>query len=250
MRRFGSCLAAVSVVFVSTAGVATATPTVTLKAALGGLKPRKHVFGAPATAEYQLSIRSNEYDGAPPPLERVVLGLPMGLVVNDAGFTSCSEETLRDDGPSACPKGSAIGPTGSAQAWVSFGGERVPEALDVESYNDEGHVNVLLEGHSPVLVEAVATGIYPHLKPTPELSIAVPPEETVPGAPLLSLEALSLKLGALLKHKKEIHSYFTGPAKCPASGTVTFTAALTFAAFSGNAQQTVTRSYAQTCPKE
>ena len=109
-------------------GIASALPTVTFKAeavAIKGFPHTGNILGAGAAVQAEYKISGTEYDNSPPPLIGINFYLPSGTKLHTTGFPTCSKTTLEQFGPVKCSKGSAAGPVGTAEGFVTFGGERV-----------------------------------------------------------------------------------------------------------------------------
>jgi hypothetical protein len=106
---------------------------------------------------------------------------------------------------------------------VSFGEERAEETAALwPFYAPSGGLEFFTEGHSPLLLEILATGQYINLFGAggygPELTAEVPLVSTVPGAPFASYKSLNVTFGSAYKeHGKPIY-YYRVPAKCPKGG--------------------------------
>jgi hypothetical protein len=164
-------------------------------------------------------ITGSEYHGKPLPLTELTMRLPKGAVLSNAGFPTCPRATLEPSGPgpSACPKGSAAGPTGSFTMFVAFGAEYHEEQGVVETYfSPEGGVWLLLAGHTPVFIELLAAGHYLAAAPPlgPAVHFEVPLIETVPGAPLASTSALTIPLGVTKESEGKVSASVTAPVEC------------------------------------
>jgi hypothetical protein len=99
-------------------------PTVTVRGRavpIPGFPHTGNFFGAGAAVHAEIAIAGSEYGGFPPPLIGINVYLPTGVKIHSAGFKTCSEATLKNKGPRACPKGSAAGPIGHASGVVAFG---------------------------------------------------------------------------------------------------------------------------------
>jgi hypothetical protein len=68
------------------------------------------------------------------PISQVNLYLPPGVGLHPAGFGTCTEATLKNIGPSGCPRSSVASPIGSALGEVTFGTERVPEEAELRAF--------------------------------------------------------------------------------------------------------------------
>jgi hypothetical protein len=233
MRRAATCLAVLALAVLALPSLASAAPTVTLKAVAvpipkpgGGTYPGTgNIYGAGTAVEAEYHISGTEYGGFPPPLIGVNFYLPTGSKLHPAGFPGCPATTLEKTGPSACPTKSKAGPVGEVLGIVSFGKERVEEKLELSSfYAPGGGLEFYAFGHSPTLVEILSTGHYVNLGGGggfgPKLIANVPLVATVPGAPFASAEFIKVKVGSAFKQGKKLISYGTVPKKgqCPKGG--------------------------------
>src|SRR5256885_12301596 len=112
MRRASTCLAVLGLAALSLTGVASAAPTVTLKAKavpIPGFPHTGNHKGVGAAAQAEFTISGTEYGGFPPPLIGVNFFLPTGSKIHSAGFKTCSKPVLELYMPSECPEGSAAG---------------------------------------------------------------------------------------------------------------------------------------------
>jgi hypothetical protein len=233
MRRASTCLAVLAFAALALPSLASAAPTVTLKAIAvpipkpgGGTWPGTgNIYSAGAAVEAEYHITSTEYGGFPPPLIGVNFYLPTGAKLHPAGFPSCAATTLEQTGPSACPSKSKAGPVGEVLGIVSFGSTRVEEKAELSSfYAPGGGLEFYTFGHSPTLLEILSTGHYVNLGGGggfgPKLITNVPLVATVPGAPYASVEFIKIKVGSAFKQGKKLISYGTLPKKgqCPKGG--------------------------------
>jgi len=173
-------------------GAAAATPALTLVAAL-----ERAPGGAEAVVRLRLNIAGAEYHGHPQPLTALALQFPAGLRADTAGFITCPLATLEPSGSGVCPSESFAGPASTAQMYIAFGGEIVPETATVQAYVGSGAtINFLLAGRSPVSVEALLKGTLSPNESTrmDNLALAYPLIETVPGAPSTSTAFIELAL--------------------------------------------------------
>jgi hypothetical protein len=237
MRRASTCLAVLGLAVLGLPGVASAAPTVTLKTKAvpipkpgGGVWPGTgNILGAGAAEEAEFQISGSGYGATPqnpsggiPPLSAVNFYLPAGAKISSSGFGSCSEETLKNIGPTGCKSSSIASPVGSALGEVSFGAERVQEEATLQAFfRPGGGLLFFTKGSSPVSLEIVSSGKFVSYNKAPyglELQTLVPKVETVPGAPLASVKTVKVKVGAAVKKGKKLISYGTLPKKCPKGG--------------------------------
>jgi hypothetical protein len=208
-------------------------PTLKVKAAavpIPGFPGTGNFYGKGADVEATLEIAGSGYgvtpqnpNGSVPPVSAVNVYLPKGVKLHQSGFGSCAEATLKNIGPSGCPKSSVASPIGSVLGEVTFGAERVPEAATLQAFfGPAGSVLFYTQGSTPVSLEIVSTGRFVRSsgKYSWELKTLVPPVATVPGAPLASVSKIHLKAGAAFKSHGKVISYGTVPKKgeCPKGG--------------------------------
>jgi len=191
--------------------VASATPTVKFKSVavpISGFPHTGNILGAGAADETEYQISGTEYFGSPPPIIGINYYLPKGVTLHTTGFPTCSEETVRQFGPIKCPKGSQAGPIGMALGYVTLGGERVEETVEIFSfYKPGGGFIFFTDGHTPVSLEILSPGHFKNLVGGggygPELEVKVPEVASVPGAPFASAKFIKVKAGsAYKKHGK------------------------------------------------
>jgi hypothetical protein len=202
--------------------MASATPTVSLKAAIKpipGFKGTGNILGAGAALETEIKIEGNEYAGGPPPVTEVKGYLPKGTKINTKGFTTCSGTALEQRGTAGCPKKSRAGRSAPTNGFVSLGGERVPETVQVSPFLvSGGGLDFWIEGNSPVKIEKLATGAWRFPSSGPVLTVKVPLIETLPGAPDASATRIITKLGGAQKKGNKVTYYGQVPRSCPKGG--------------------------------
>jgi hypothetical protein len=276
MRRASTCLALLGSLAVLglPAAASAAPPTVTFKAKAvpipkpgGGTYPGTgNILGAGTALEAQYTIEGSGYgasaqkpQGGIPPLSAVNFYLPAGAKINSSGFSTCSEATLKNTGPSGCPKSAVASPVGHALGEVTFGSERVPEETTLQAFfAPGGSLLFYTQGSSPVSLEIVSSGKYVNSGKPPyglELETLVPPVATVPGAPLASVKTINVKVGAAIKKGKKLISYGTVPKKCPKGGFPVKTEMIFGGMYGGEREfgippETVTKEYKMPCPKK
>ncbi len=208
-------------------------PTLKAKAAavpIPGFPGTGNFYGKGADVEATLEIAGSGYGatvqnpkGSVPPVSAVNVYLPKGVKLHPSGFGSCSEATLKNIGPTGCPKSSVASPIGSVLGEVTFGSERVPETATLQGFfGPGGSVLFYTQGSSPVSLEVVSSGRFVRSsgKYSWELKTLVPPVATVPGAPLASVSRIHLKAGAAYRRHGKVIPYGTVPKKgeCPKGG--------------------------------
>jgi hypothetical protein len=254
MRRASTFLALLGLAVFSLTAAASAAPVVTLKAVavpIPGYPETGDIKGAGAALKFDYTISGTEYGGFPPPLIGVNVYLPLGTVLHPQGFATCPPATIEQIGPQKCPKASSAGPLGKANGVVSFGTERVHEALEIKPFfAPGGGLEFYSAGHTPTSIELLSKGNFQGSAPgfSKKFVATVPLVETVPGAPDGSTESISVVTGTARKeHGKTIY-YGMVPTKCPAGGFL-FKSELLFAGLGGLEPQTVTTTYRAPCPK-
>lgn len=212
---------------------ALAAPTVTIKAKIVPIpidpsKPNSpnypgtgNILGAGAAVEATLTISGTEYGGFPSPITQVVVELPSGVKLHQAGFATCPTSVLESHEVAHCPKKSYAGPAGEVLGVVAFGSTRVQEKATIQAFfAPEDKIAFYTEGTSPTLLEVLATGSFGTAAPPfgPKLTVPVPLVLTVPGAPYASVLSIKGKVGAAYKQGKKLISYGTVPKTCPKGG--------------------------------
>jgi hypothetical protein len=257
MRRASTCVAVLGLALLALPGVALAAPTVTFKAEavpIPGFPHTGNYLGAGTAVQAEYTISGTEYQGSPPPLIGVNFYLPSGTKLHTSGFPTCAKTVLEQFGPIKCPKGSAAGPVGSAEGFVTLGGERVPETLTIASYYAPGGgFEFYSHGASPVSIEILSNAHYINLGGGggygPELIAEVPLVASLPGAPYASVKSIKVKAGSAYKsHGKTIY-YGRVPLKCPKGGFPIKTEVI----FAENGELskpvTVAKTYKAPCPR-
>jgi len=262
MRRASTCLAVVGLALLALTGTAAALPTVTLKAEavpIPGYPGTGLKYGAGAAVKAEYKITGTEYENSPPPLKEVTFYLPNGTKLHPAGFPTCAKANLEPagQGPSACPKGSAAGPVGEAEGFVTLGGERVKEKATIESfYAPGGGLEFFTAGHTPVSLEILSAAHYTSLTGGggfgPKLIAEVPLVPSLPGAPDVSVETIKVQAGSAIGPKSTKKATYYGrvpvKGKCPKKYFLV-KSELAFWAVGGLPEQHVTVSYHAPCPK-
>lgn len=206
-----------------------------------------NILGAGAALEAELNISGTEYGGFPSPLTQVVVELPSGTKLHQAGFATCPNAILESHEVAHCPKKSFAGPVGEVLGVVSFGTTRVQEKASIQAFFAPGNkLAFYTEGTTPASLEILTSGSFSTAPPPfgPKFTVPVPLVVTVPGAPYASVLSIKGKIGAAFKQGKKLISYGTVPKKCPKGGGFTGKVELTF--LSG---ETVTVLPKVPCPK-
>src|ERR1700730_15325701 len=220
MRKLLLPLAFIGLVLPGPAAMA-ATPSATIAAFKaravpiprpgGGSFPHTgNCLGCGVAVEAEYTIEGSGYgataqnpNGGIPPISQVNFYLPAGAKLHPQGFATCSEETLKNFGPSACKRSSFASAVGSVLGEVTFGTERVPEQAELRAFfAPHGGLLFYTAGHSPVSLEIVSSGHFVNSHQRPyglELITLVPPVASVPGAPLASVRKIKIKAGAAIK---------------------------------------------------
>lgn len=251
MRRGVRILVAVAIAVVAMAGVAQATPTISLTARPSpvlGFRHTGNIAGAGASLEFIIEISGTEYGGYPPPLTSLSLSFPPGTRWEARRFPKCGYPSVGLLFPGLpCPLGSQANRPSTAQLAVVFGQEVVPETVSVEPfYNPRGGLSFYIVGHSPVLVEPFARGVFTHHGEPPVLRLdsEFTHEETVPGAQLASFTELSFIVGWGLTVAGKPQFSLRMPKACP-RGWLPFRVE---ASFGGPTPQTASARYRAPCP--
>jgi hypothetical protein len=253
-----ACLVALGVLALVVPGSASALPTVKFKALplpIPGFPGTGYILGAGAQLQTEFEITGTEYFGSPPPVIGINVYFPRGTILHPSGFPTCAEGVIEKTGPIGCPSGSKAGPVGSALGYVTFGGERVEETVEVFSfYKPGGGIEFFADGHSPVSLEVLSKGRYVNLSgPGPygvEAVVAVPLVASVPGAPYASVKSITGRFGSAIRsHGKPIY-YGRIPSTCPAGGFSVKTEVI----FAENGEEShpeaVPLSYTAPCPRK
>jgi hypothetical protein len=224
------CLAMIALVLPT---VALAAPAVTVKAKIVPIpidpsSPHSptypgtgNLLGAGAALEATLSISGTEYGGFPSPITQVVVELPSGTKLHQAGFATCPTAILESHEVDHCPKKSFAGPVGEALGIVSFGSTRVQEKASIQAFfAPENKLAFYTEGTSPASLEILTIGSFSTALPPfgPKFTVPVPLVVTVPEAPYASVLSIKGKIGAAYKQGKKLISYGTVPKTCPKGG--------------------------------
>jgi hypothetical protein len=230
--------------------IAAATPTVTFKPTvvpIPGFKGTGDKLNKGAAVQAEFTIHGTESaGGVPSQLRRVVVYVPKGTKISEAGFKTCSAQNLENTGPSACPKSSVASPVGSAEVAAPIGGTTVEEPATLQAFfAPGGGLNFYAVGSTPIAAIIVSQG---HFESGgagfgPKLVTEVPPIPSVPGAPNASVLKINVKVGSAVKKGKKTLYYGTTPKKCPKGG-FKWKTELTF-----ESGETVTSSAVTKCPK-
>jgi hypothetical protein len=257
MRRASTCVAILGLALPALPGVASARPTVSFKAEavpIPGFPHTGNILGAGADLTLEYVIGGTEYFGSPPPIIGLNFYAPRGSVLHTAGFPTCAEDAIVNFGPSACPKGSAVGPVGTVVGTVSFGGERVEESVELLSFfRPGGGIEYLADGHSPVAIEVLDRGRYRHIGGAGDYGLEeeeqVPLVATVPGAPYASVRTITGKFGAAMKSHGRTIYYGRVPKTCPKGGFPLKTEVILAENGEPSKPETVSAFYKAPCPR-
>jgi hypothetical protein len=173
--------------------------------------------------------------GVPAPVRSSLVRFPAGLTLDVPHLRACAAARLLAQGPSGCPAQSALG-RGSALAVARTGAVLIEEHVALWAFlgpprNGWATVQILGQGYTPVAQSMVVTGtMRADSAPYGEaLSIPVPPIPSLPGASEVSLQSLSLTIGAHgARRRSGAANAVLVPARCPAGG-LPFAAAFTYA---------------------
>jgi len=191
-----------------------------------------NVLGEATNAFGSATIAST--DGpVPSPITHVNVFGPAGVTLNLEGSGTCSEEALKQLGPSACPTDSKAG-SGGGEGVYELSHEIITEPYTIEFFlsdNKPGQVALLvfLKGSSPVSIEIVFPATVIHGPPPYGLgfSVDVPLIKVLPEASDASAQTASLMLGAKgATYVKKVHGkkerlHVKGiilPTHCPKGG--------------------------------
>jgi hypothetical protein len=213
--------------------VASARPLVTVKAKIVPIpinpsSPNSptypntgNILGAGAALEAELKISGTEYTGFPSPITQVVVELPSGTKLHQAGFATCPTAILESHEVAHCPKKSFAGPVGEVLGVVSFGQTRVQEKASIQAFFAPGNkLAFYTEGTTPASLEILTIGSFSTAPPPfgPKFTVPVPLVLTVPEAPYASVLSIKGKIGAAYMQGKKLVSYGTVPKTCPKGG--------------------------------
>src|SRR5436190_13617194 len=116
-----TCLALLALIALAAPAPASAegipTPTIKIKASavpIPGFPGTGNFYGKGADVDATFEVEGSGYGataqnprGSPPPISAVNVYLPRGVKLHPSGFASCTEATLKNVGPSGCPKTSS-----------------------------------------------------------------------------------------------------------------------------------------------
>ena len=156
-----------------------------------------------------------------------------GILSSGLGLATCLSAALEALGPRGCPSRSLMG-FGTATGALEVGGERVQEealtAVFLAPF-DNGNIALLffLNAYEPLFAERIFDGsLQPASAPFGgALSIAVPPIESFPAGPDVSLVRLRSTIGPLgITYYQHIHGGYVPyrpsgivlPLRCPRGG--------------------------------
>ena len=210
--RLGACglvAAGATALALALPAMAAATPTVSLKAKIvpiPGFPHTGNILGAGADLEVEIGIEGNEYAGGPPPITQIKGFYPKGTKINTKGFTTCSADGARTEGHRGLPEEVRRRTRGRDEGFVSLGGERVPETVQVSPFlATGGGLDFWIEGNSPVKIEKLAKGSWSFPASGPVITVEVPLIETLPGAPDASATLIKIKFGGAHEEGQEDH---------------------------------------------
>jgi hypothetical protein len=189
-------------------------------------------LGAPTNLSITAQFASST--GAPPsPIAKLTLYAPAGLGIDAHGAGTCTETILQLHGPSGCPANSRVG-FGGGVGLIELPKEIIHEPYTVDFFfarPEHGHLALLAYASAvaPVPVELV---VLAKEVPAPKpyglgFSVEIPPINTIPGAPLASVESAFATFGSPdVAYYERIHGKRTlvhlkgviVPKKCPPEG--------------------------------
>lgn len=183
-------------------------------------------LGAASALTVTIVVATPEHSLAPVSAVQLSFPVNLGLATSGLGVASCPLEALQQIGSSACPPNSKMG-AGEAAVDVAFGADVVHERVSLELYaapSSDGyiHMAVLVHGQEPILASVVLGAL---LLPG-QLQITVPPIESIPGAPDVSLVSMRATLGGALTYYERVHGRTVAyrpqgiglPDSCPRGG--------------------------------
>lgn len=234
------------------------------------------IAGGGTTLRLSLHMSGSEYEGAPPPLERLLLSLPQGMDESPADFPTCPGSTLGPSGSGAasCPAGSKAGGAGVAtvltpqvsslspecqageacpdSSGLSATGDYEilhvsawqPEQLATQAYNaGEGAFTLLFSGLQQTLLAGAGIAGKPE---SHSLELQLPALHQL-GFQLPYTE-VELRLGSAVKQKGKTRYALRMPSLCPLH-ELPFTVKATFGAFGSASPQTIERTTSTPCPR-
>jgi hypothetical protein len=158
--------------------------------------------------------------GTPEPVRNMKFSFTNGAKVNSDAFKICTEQTLRDRGPSACPAGSLLG-TGTA----------IAEALNlvihanIRVYNGPGTVNnrTLIVWAKAIEIPTIVLTLPGKLTKTSGkygwvLDLPIPRIPTIGPDNDASVTAFQVKVGGYGKKKGKKVPFIEAPTKCNKPG--------------------------------
>lgn len=171
--------------------------------------------------------------GTPAPVRKLTVYAPAGMQIDARGAGVCSQATLEQRGPAACPTDSRAG-FGGGIGVLQLPHEIVHERYTLDfffSSTRPGRLSLLVyaSAQMPVNVELIVIA-HEVRAPAPYglgFSVEVPPISTIPGAPLASIESAFATLGAAnVAYYKLVHGHrrlvhvrgLVVPGRCPSGG--------------------------------
>jgi hypothetical protein len=222
-----------------------------------GLVPER--LGRGTTIEFGFHITANG-GGVPSPVTRMELRYPknLGIITSGLGLASCTQTVLESLGVEGCPSRSVMG-YGTAVAEVQVGPQIIRELASSAIFMAplaEGAITLqfFINGETPLSAQLIFPGQLLAAS-TPyggNLTITVPPLESFPAGPDVSLVGLRSTIGPLgITYYQRLHGRLvayqpngiTLPSTCPQHG---FPFAISFAFADGT--RTTSRTSVP-CPK-
>jgi hypothetical protein len=178
-------------------------------------------LGTGVDLKTEFIISGTEYGGnpaGPAPLTNVKVYFPKGTKITTKGFPSCAPAKVEQGGIGACPKKARAG-FGHTEGFVSLGGERVAETVQVTPFfMTGGGLGFWIEGRTPTVIEKLAKGHWSFPSSGPVINVEVPLIESLPGAPDASATHIVTTAGGAIRKHGKVIPYGTIPRTCPKDG--------------------------------
>jgi hypothetical protein len=210
---------------------AAATTSTTSATIAPSLSPYR--LGAKGALTVTISYAGGEL-GLPSPVRRSVLRFPAGLTLEIPKLHSCAPARLQARGARGCPPQSLIG-HGHALVEGHLGSQTITEDVALSAFlgppqNLQPTFEILAEGTTPIGEQVVFGGtMLPDRAPYgEELTMSIPPIQTLPDWPDASIVNFSLTVGASARHRRRDANNVIVPSRCPAGG-FPFAAEFTYA---------------------
>ena len=247
----GVMIVVLTLALLALTGVASAAPTVAFRAAfvpIGGYPQTGNVPGAGTAVEVGEAIKGTEgIGGVPSPLTRFKLYLPAGTGVHPEQLGICTENALETVGPTGCPQTQAS-PPGSAKVAQKIGSQTVREGATLQAFlSPGGLVRFYMVAKPPISIQqVVGAGGYGRLAGPYGLELGgeFGLIDKLFESPPVSIESISLTLGAARTLAGRTVYYLTAPSSCPMGG-MPFKSELEF-----QTGERTTSTYRAPCPLE